>query len=668
MSNNKITKDRLEQFLKKYKQGEDPIVRSFNIVSIQGNEELNIELIIDFYGLKEYKCTINRISEEMLVAMYDGEEEYLEINSAGASGLEKALEQFFKTLNNKREEFLLGMGSTPTSSQPQNKHFDMIDDDDAIMDDLVEDTLQDQLTCHVNDAKTYFGSSFVMFVSQLHNVRLNLNGSDISEDLKNDYRITNDNDYFTLSITFAPDYLTHDTPPRVQYKPEVLTLKSGFAEQIEHMLTSFIEMRWSQLKQDKNTKFGAADLKLSEFSNQRDKKESLIKQLIKKKKYTLARSLALYYSNMRPEKADELLTECGLIQQNHYSYENAVVSDSDPKTNFIMEMIAYLYLRMPSCHKFCCTCDDSIECYDLLAKEDIKPIICTKFKCQFDYVELGVCNSIPITICPASLHSDILENHEVVDILVSMCYSAATSSRRDVIFEPFPEQFNKMTGKNYDAVIKAIDDIPPILELKKHHCETETILKKKLSANSYEILKWILTTKRCAMVRMPEKKRIKEMQTEYQYLMMIDNPEKAAQTAANRKKYGSYWAFHGSAVENFHSILRRGLMNCSGTKMMTTGAAYGEGIYMAPDSSTSFGYSRVGSSWSKSLFGNVNNLRCIMICEVIKAPGVPTTPSPYYVVKQTEHVTTRFFLFYPSSNTNVSVMANNLTSLNDFVK
>ena len=87
---------------------------------------------------------------------------------------------------------------------------------------------------------------------------------------------------------------------------------------------------------------------------------------------------------------------------------------------------------------------------------------------------------------------------------------------------------------------------------------------------------------------------------------------------------------------------------------------------MARESVTSFGYSRVGTSWSKSQFGSSNNLRCICICEVVKAPGVPTTASPYYVVKEAEHVTTRFFLFYPSSETSFSVIADDIKSLNNF--
>ena len=79
---------------------------------------------------------------------------------------------------------------------------------------------------------------------------------------------------------------------------------------------------------------------------------------------------------------------------------------------------------------------------------------------------------------------------------------------------------------------------------------------------------------------------------------------------------------------------------------------------MAPDSGTSMGYARVGSSWPKSDLG-AQNLQCLAICEVVKAQDVPTTPSPYYVVKQAHCVTPRFFLFYVGGKT-VSVMAKDL--------
>ena len=47
--------------------------------------------------------------------------------------------------------------------------------------------------------------------------------------------------------------------------------------------------------------------------------------------------------------------------------------------------------------------------------------------------------------------------------------------------------------------------------------------------------------------------------------------------------HGTCLAFHGSPAENFHSILHNGLRNMSGTRFESTGAAFGEGIYLAQD-------------------------------------------------------------------------------------
>ena len=72
----------------------------------------------------------------------------------------------------------------------------------------------------------------------------------------------------------------------------------------------------------------------------------------------------------------------------------------------------------------------------------------------------------------------------------------------------------------------------------------------------------------------------------------------------------------GSNIENWHSIMRKGLINASGTKYQVMirctlaillvifisdnmivqlhGAAYGKGIYLSPLSSVSFGYTGYG--------------------------------------------------------------------------
>lgn len=55
-----------------------------------------------------------------------------------------------------------------------------------------------------------------------------------------------------------------------------------------------------------------------------------------------------------------------------------------------------------------------------------------------------------------------------------------------------------------------------------------------------------------------------------------------------------FFYFSGSHIENWHSIMRTGLINASGTKHQVHGSAYGKGIYLSPQASVSFNYSGMG--------------------------------------------------------------------------
>lgn len=71
------------------------------------------------------------------------------------------------------------------------------------------------------------------------------------------------------------------------------------------------------------------------------------------------------------------------------------------------------------------------------------------------------------------------------------------------------------------------------------------------------------------------------------------------------KKSPRLFLFHGSGIENWWSILISGLKNCSGTALQTSGAAYGNGIYMSDSLSVSlnYGYSREFASSGKIVIG-----------------------------------------------------------------
>jgi len=93
----------------------------------------------------------------------------------------------------------------------------------------------------------------------------------------------------------------------------------------------------------------------------------------------------------------------------------------------------------------------------------------------------------------------------------------------------------------------------------------------------------------------------------------------------------------------------------SGTELMSAGAAYGAGIYLGSQSSTSMGYVGNSGGWAKSAFGQQN--QCMAVCEVIDA-GYKA--NPHYVVPIEDHVVTRYLIVFNSSNPHHSLAASSL--------
>jgi poly [ADP-ribose] polymerase 6/8 len=102
-------------------------------------------------------------------------------------------------------------------------------------------------------------------------------------------------------------------------------------------------------------------------------------------------------------------------------------------------------------------------------------------------------------------------------------------------------------------------------------------------------------------------------------MSLISTPESEREFRTLKEKYGAMYLFHGSDGSRWHSIVRNGLKNATGTPMQANGAALGEGIYFARSSSTSQGYARLSpNTYGKSIFGS--NLKILALCEVVKHP------------------------------------------------
>merc|ERR1719473_411761 len=87
------------------------------------------------------------------------------------------------------------------------------------------------------------------------------------------------------------------------------------------------------------------------------------------------------------------------------------------------------------------------------------------------------------------------------------------------------------------------------------------------------MLQWIWESNRSHLVPLEGPDRLDFLGTPYQYLLISAPPEQEAEFQALKREHGSKFGYHGSPVENWHSILRQGLKNASGTGLQAHGAA-----------------------------------------------------------------------------------------------
>jgi ubiquitin-conjugating enzyme E2 Q len=105
----------------------------------------------------------------------------------------------------------------------------------------------------------------------------------------------------------------------------------------------------------------------------------------------------------------------------------------------------------------------------------------------------------------------------------------------------------------------------------------------------------------------------------------------------NGKNYPTLFAWHGSPLSNWHSIIRTGL-DFSNT---LHGRAYGNGVYLARDFETSRGYSNrdTGKGWPSSA---LNVASAISLCEIANNPAQFVSTDPFFVVNRIDWIQCRY--------------------------
>uniref|UniRef100_A0A8D3AFT9 Poly [ADP-ribose] polymerase n=1 Tax=Scophthalmus maximus TaxID=52904 RepID=A0A8D3AFT9_SCOMX len=326
------------------------------------------------------------------------------------------------------------------------------------------------------------------------------------------------------------------------------------------------------------------------------------------------------------------------------------------KHGFLVQIMRYAGQRMPTLNEYCVVCDER---HVFQNGPMLKPAVCTRELCVFSFYTLGVMSGAT---------EEVATGAEVIDLLVAMCRAALHSSRKSIIFEPYPsvvDPYNPKAlaftpkRKSYSRLQKALDSVLLIRTLAQ-------VTDLKINPT---LMMPILASNRSHIVKLPLNRQLKFMHTPHQFLLISSPPSKEARFQTARKLYGSTFAFHGSHIENWHSILRNGLVNASYTKLQLHGAAYGKGIYLSPISSISFGYSEMGKGRHQIIareellkkYNRINkvkqerpgqarflrsrNLNCIALCEVITSKNLHKH-GDIWVCPVPDHVCTRFLFVY----------------------
>ena len=300
----------------------------------------------------------------------------------------------------------------------------------------------------------------------------------------------------------------------------------------------------------------------------------------------------------------------------------------------LCEIARYVIHRIPTLNDYCVICDQT----HLFSHSLLKPAVCRRELCAFTYQQFNIVSDV-----------DMATQCEVIDLLVSMAKAAANSKRNTSILNPFPTLFDP-TGTTKEMILNP--DKPDYNLAREMLNELPVPCDDSIHRNhmSYSLLQWIINSNRTHLIRLSDEYHIKSMDTPYQYIMLSAPPEKEERFQQLKAIFGSKYAFHGSRVENWYSIVRNGLRNASGTKLQLNGAAYGKGIYLADQASTSFGYSQICNSGLNTNTYDLDGIQdgrwaCLALCEVVPSDTIHRTGG-IWVVPDEDCVLTRFFFVY----------------------
>ncbi|XP_028304505.1 protein mono-ADP-ribosyltransferase PARP16 [Gouania willdenowi] len=203
------------------------------------------------------------------------------------------------------------------------------------------------------------------------------------------------------------------------------------------------------------------------------------------------------------------------------------------------------------------------------------------------------------------------------DLRCSLFVAAAQSYKRDSLLRPFPARYLNDDSKDFDELLADVTSLPGIRDLVR--------LRPAEGDHHLALIHWVLFSKSFA-VKTLQKEDYNNIGTLTEsegnpvplpdFLFELEYSDQMnARFQNSRDGRDVFYAFHGSRLENFHSIIHNGL-HCH----LNKNSLFGEGTYLTSDLSMAILYSPHSSGWQKSLLGPL--LSCVALCEIIDHPDV----------------------------------------------
>lgn len=332
---------------------------------------------------------------------------------------------------------------------------------------------------------------------------------------------------------------------------------------------------------------------------------------------------------------------------------------------FLVWILMYCKQRLSTLHHFCVACDTPLICGPV-----DKPSICEKVSCS---------NKIQTFKARGMSDCDVekIGGPQIPALLVTMAKAACTAEERQVrkgIFRPFPavaDPSNRDTlalnPENPD-MNRCKEALSKLSDLSSESTLTYAQLQNLDDDVSYPLLKWLIESNQSTYVPLSDMTRLDFMKAKHQFLLTRSPPAKEVIFREAKRKYGSRFAFHGSPIENWHSIIRNGLMNASGTQLELNGAAHGSGVYMSPQIELALSYCKHKNQGISQQLSAHTSLTCLTLVEVIDHPELNMTNNgihDIWVITNPDHVCTRFIFVFENDATNLLESAEKINISNN---